>query len=43
MGLSKDRSVAVASSNNDDVDIKRTLWSFGQTAAGPTLKNMVRH
>jgi hypothetical protein len=25
------------------VDIKRTLWSFGEAAGGPTLKNMVRY
>ena len=36
-----DGSVGIAS--NNDADTRRTLWSFGEAAAGPTLKNMVRH
>jgi len=35
--------VQLLSPPNNDADIRRTLWSFGEAAAGPALKNMVRH
>lgn len=39
---SNNNSVGVTPSD-DGAGFRRTLWCFGEAAAGPTLKNVVRH